>query len=86
MIPHTHIILRKPDEKAGTHYLVLGSLSHMMLVALEVECIRVPRTNHQVFLTGAGVVRNRTPTLLAFLNLDHFSIVPAAHYPQSISL
>ena len=68
------VIWYKPK---GVHYLVLGTITHTIMLLWEVEEVIQPgQKAWKVFIIGGQVVVNRVATLLAPLDLDQFDIVP----------
>ena len=67
------IVQRQSDKQ---YFLVLGHLTHLMLVVWSVESVTLPRTNHLAFLIGGQVVVNKEATVLAVLDLDVFRVIP----------
>ena len=65
------------DKRSSKHYLVLGTLAHSGLVVWEVESKKLGKSNHLVFLLGAGNIINKKPVVLTIIDTDSVQVVPS---------
>ena len=65
------------EKNSCKYYLVLGSISHTLLVLWQIEVQNLHgKPKWKLFIVGGGEVVNRRPVLIAPLDLTTFEIVP----------